>query len=134
MFKNAEVGDKVWSVGHGWGKITHIDNDDTYPLKVKFDGDSATYTLEGKFYKDDLNPTLFWDEVKIVPPPKPLKPMTQAEYLADSGKCPYCRSFNIHGDSIDISGNEASQAVMCHACTKNWTDTYKLVRFEEGTD
>ena len=71
-FETASIGDEVWCVSMGWGTITNITNDD-YPICVEFDsGKWDSFTMEGRLYKDDLNPLLFWSEVKIVVPTKPL--------------------------------------------------------------
>ena len=76
MFSNAKIGDKVWSLTRGWGTIT-IDEDhgqsSDYPIHVRFDkGSNDYYTVCGKFYTHDINPSLFWDEIKLEIPKKPL--------------------------------------------------------------
>jgi hypothetical protein len=71
-FENAEVSDRVWDIRKGWGTIfcNHIDDD--YPIEVNFDNESNdTYTLEGKSFRPDLNPTLFWDKLEFVVPKQP---------------------------------------------------------------
>jgi hypothetical protein len=74
-FKTAKPGDRVWDIRKGWGTIfcNHIsDASDDYPIEVNFDNESNdTYTLEGKSFRPDLNPTLFWDETKFVVPEQP---------------------------------------------------------------
>lgn len=50
------------------------------------------------------------------------------EYLNSGGSfCPYCKSHDISGDSIDIEGSHAYQEVTCQECWKAWTDQYALV-------
>lgn len=72
MFKDAKVGDRVWSVGNGWGTVRRITRDEKFPIKVAFDnGDTGSFILDGKEFVDNSYPTLFWDEVKITPPPRP---------------------------------------------------------------
>ena len=72
-FETASIGDQVWSVSIGWGSITNIHHDEDYPICVKFDsGEYGSFTKEGRLYLDDLNPTLFWDEIKFEVPTKPL--------------------------------------------------------------
>jgi len=72
MFENAKVGDKVWSINYGWGEITEIYTGDTYPICVRFVGESGiTYTLNGYIDEFDMNPTLFWDELQFEIPVKP---------------------------------------------------------------
>lgn len=72
MFKDAKVGDKVWSIRHGWMKILDIQPCERYPIKVGFDAPVSTFTFEGKVMAEDLNSSLFWDEIKFEIPPKPL--------------------------------------------------------------
>ena len=73
-FTDAKVGDRVWSLTEGWGTVTARFRSYTeYPLTVEFEnGEHKTYTLWGRFRIKDKNPTLFWDEVKIETPVKPL--------------------------------------------------------------
>ena len=75
-FRNAKVGDKVWDIMDGWGKIIEIRKDfGAYPIKVSdFENESLrteTYTWDGKSFKNHINPTLFWDKINIKPPSKP---------------------------------------------------------------
>jgi hypothetical protein len=71
-FKTAKPGDRVWDIRKGWGTIFCNHIDDEYPIEVNFDSESNdTFTLEGKAFRLDLNPTLFWDELKFVVPEQP---------------------------------------------------------------
>lgn len=67
-FEDAKVGDKVWCAYYGWQIITNINKDAKYPLVIK---EYITYTYDGRM-NTDHNRTLFWDEVVITPPEKPL--------------------------------------------------------------
>ena len=72
MFRNAEVGDRVWDFIEQWGTIDDIKCENYYELKVKFDnGTKGLYTIEGKEDNEDLNPRLFWNEIKFEIPKKP---------------------------------------------------------------
>jgi hypothetical protein len=71
-FKNAQPGDRVWSMRHGWGTIQTI-NDHNIFVKFANQNFNCIYTICGKFSPEDLNPSLFWDEVKIDIPRKPIK-------------------------------------------------------------
>lgn len=73
MFRNAKIGDRVWSIRNCWGKIVEINSNYEYPLRVDFDNCDLTntFTMDGKEYVDDINPTLFWDEIKYEIPEKP---------------------------------------------------------------
>ena len=73
MFKNAKVGDKVWDIRRGWGEISYIEYTGKYPIFVKFSNYvSGKFSTEGKEFLNDINPTLYWDELRIIPPKKPL--------------------------------------------------------------
>ena len=73
-FSDAKVGDRVWSLTEGWGVIINrYAPHAQYPLVVKFGGEHLRrYTLWGLLNFNDRNPTLFWDEVVIEAPTKPL--------------------------------------------------------------
>ena len=72
MFKSAKAGDRVWSIDKGWGTVKDIFASKKYPLTVTFKNDFiCAYTLDGKNHVDDLNPTLFWNEIKFEVPSKP---------------------------------------------------------------
>ena len=77
-FSSAKVGDRVWSSRFGYGVVETVTstpiglhpNSDT-KMGIKFDNQWAWYLIDGKQNGHDAFPTLFWDEVKITPPPKP---------------------------------------------------------------
>ena len=72
---DAIVGDKVWDVQRGWGNIIEIDPTSYYPIVVRFvyenHDEVDTYMFDGRSKEIHKNPTLFWDEIKITPPPRP---------------------------------------------------------------
>ena len=71
MFDEAKAGEKVWSIGLGWGKIEEIDSGH-FPIVVRFNnGHQISFTSLGHQWAQSINPTLFWDEIKIAPPEKP---------------------------------------------------------------
>lgn len=73
QFDDAKVGDRVWGIDCGLGTIDQIFPSGEYPVVVDFDLPMrcASYTFDGLRRGNDINPTLFWDEVKIVPPERP---------------------------------------------------------------
>lgn len=71
-FKDAKVGDKVWSLSYGYGKIDELRRNCDYEIIVKFEKCRASFTKDGKSFKEQLTQSLFWNEVIIVPPEKPL--------------------------------------------------------------
>ena len=82
-FKNAKVGDKVWSREYGCGRIIdtdHVSSDNTqyYPIQVahpEHPTDPQIYTLEGYYWKDKRDfrsdyhagYTLHWDTERPAP-------------------------------------------------------------------
>jgi len=63
-----KVGQRVWDVRLGWGKIREITEGYTLPITVKFTDDKIeTYTRDGKLYEKDLYPSLYPHKVKIIP-------------------------------------------------------------------
>jgi hypothetical protein len=73
MFRGAKVGDKVWDFLFGWGFVIGVDfGDEEYPISVEFNDKEQNiwYSYSGVRIGTGV-PTLFWDEVKFVAPPKP---------------------------------------------------------------
>lgn len=71
MFKNAKSGDKVWDFSRGWGTVTSITSTS---INVNFASlGTFNYYFDGRLYSSDLNPTLFWNELKFKVPEKPYK-------------------------------------------------------------
>ena len=55
----------------------------------------------------------------------------ELEYIKAGGlHCPYCRTDEIEGYSIDIGGGEAWQEVSCLRCHASWKDVYTLTSLE----
>jgi hypothetical protein len=73
-FENAKVGDRVWSVEFGWGVVVDKKKDVFYVnfTKRTYTKENVFYSFDGKAFKiGKSNQTLFWDEIKIVPPERP---------------------------------------------------------------
>ena len=66
-FETAQVGDRVWCLLHGWHPIIDTQHNVNYPILTR----KGSYTIDGRNYFNNGR-TLFWDEVVITPPPKPL--------------------------------------------------------------
>lgn len=109
-FETAKVGDKVWSLFSGWGVITTMSPDNTYWLRVKYGiGKFDWYTMDGKYHPSNINQTLFWDEVEIVAPHKPLPDLpvdTKVYVWMDGGnKIPrYFSHFDEKGRAVCFRG------------------------------
>jgi hypothetical protein len=76
-FENATAGDRVYNFPRGWGTIISVQykyfsDGIQYPIKVQFDHKDriSHYTVEGRRYSNVQE--LFWDEVSIEAPIKPL--------------------------------------------------------------
>lgn len=68
-FRDAKVGDRVWSIRHGWGEIAQIY---AGSFRVRYDnGATSGMSVMGAEYLSDTNPTVFWNEFPIPDPPKP---------------------------------------------------------------
>lgn len=69
MFRNAEIGDKIWSFKYNkYVIISDIVPNDEYPIVVHLDdnGIHAEYiTYDGKFDITDANPSYFWKSFDI---------------------------------------------------------------------
>jgi len=79
MFKNAQIGDRVWDVRYGWGKIITSKESSMFRLTVEFinsynDLQTCSYTIEGRAANYHNFPTLLWNEFKI-PPEAFIKPL-----------------------------------------------------------
>ena len=67
-FEDAKVGDRVWCLYFDeWSTITDINMECKYPIQT----DLNSYTIDGRM-NIRRGRTLFWDEVVITPPEKPL--------------------------------------------------------------
>jgi hypothetical protein len=63
VFKDAKIGDRVWSTAIGWGVVDRMTNDPEYPLTVKFaDGGIKLYDINGFVITGLPKPELYWDE------------------------------------------------------------------------
>ena len=73
MFEDAQVGDRVWDFIFGWGTIKSIIPNSENPIQVTFDNYNREhrFDLDGKYNLTDINPFLFWDEIKFNIPEKP---------------------------------------------------------------
>ncbi len=78
MFK---VGQEVWCLLYGKGKVVKVDNTDAYPITVEFDNvDCQCYTYDGKYHVYCTR-TLFFSEPKIEAQEFPSKYVGEAVFL-----------------------------------------------------
>jgi hypothetical protein len=73
-FETAKIGDKVFSHTFGWGEVECIDSRSFFPVEVRFyeSGVYETFTLKGYCYDNLPTQSLFWNEVDIEAPIKPV--------------------------------------------------------------
>ena len=72
-FETAKVGDRVWSTTRGWGEIIGIDGSSVYPISVEYDSTKYDkFTFGGYSLKTHVMRSLFWDEIAIDAPAKPM--------------------------------------------------------------
>ena len=86
QFSEAKIGDRVWSISFGWGKIEKVNisfRDENIGVKFEIDKNHGLwfYYNDGRYMKDDLNPTLFWDEVSIIAPERPKEECEACSWL-----------------------------------------------------
>jgi hypothetical protein len=111
MFKDVKVGDKVWSVVNGWGKVYYIydhNNFNTY-IKVEFRDCYTCYDVNGKAEFNEM-PSLFWDEVKIEAPPKPKKKIKKWKWVVRIANAVGCDTYHI---TLKYT-NSAKEAKECY--------------------
>ena len=71
-FSEAMEGDRVFSITKGWGGVVQVDR---VKICVDFGGlGHCSYTLDGKEYRNDLWPTLYWDVIDLKIPESALTP------------------------------------------------------------
>lgn len=67
-----KVGQKVWSVIHGWGAVSHVFyEEELFQIRVDFEKDYYYFTADGQYNKNE-NRGLFFKEIPI--PPEALVP------------------------------------------------------------
>lgn len=73
-FETARCGDRVWCITSGWGEVRSIDPTKDYSIAVYFAevDEFKTFTMGGLYEMGNLNQSLFWGEVEVVAPSKPL--------------------------------------------------------------
>ena len=72
-FETAQVGDRVYDLDYGWCEIASIHQNSKHPININVTKCcNKTYTYDGKCFDNQVTQCLFWDEVTISPPTKPL--------------------------------------------------------------
>lgn len=129
-FENAKVGDKVWSVRKGWGKVVDVDTSETYSVKVEFAKiwPMLSYTIDGKYSKTDMYRELFWNEVKFEIPERPKRKVMVTKWLNvyRDGKCYITYTDELYddkdtADSVGQTGNPKAIAAV-PVTFEDWED------------
>ena len=71
--ESLNVGDEVYCLLNGKGKVAGINKKVTFSIEVAFSHGYCTYTKTFKGWTNHENRTLYWQKPEIVPPPKPKK-------------------------------------------------------------
>lgn len=128
-FETAKVGDKVWDFMFGVGKVVDIINGE-YPIVVDFENERykviEQFTYEGTLYKFPGTQTLFWSEIEIVAPRKPLPKDTKVYVWVDGGSklARHISHFNEQGRAVCYNDGQTSWTTSGH--TSSW-DFWELV-------
>jgi hypothetical protein len=126
-----KVGDKLWSMRYGWGKVTRICKDDDYPLCLEFENGYYTFTREFKEYKEEINQSLFWDEIKFEIPKKPLpklKVNAVLEVWDLNSKQKEIRHFS-HFEDGKVNCFLGGKTSFTHTGTSDW-ENFKVIKEE----
>lgn len=60
------VGDKIWEVDHGFGRITLINERREYPIQARFENAGCyTYTEDGTYYISKYSTKLLFKRMKV---------------------------------------------------------------------
>jgi len=125
MFKDAKIGDKLYSVEDGWGVVEAINTDRDHPLTIQFDGCMKSFTLNGKRYIDSKNPTLFWDKIEFEVPKRPLPDLKVDTKVivwksGEPKKRRHFKKFNEDGDIICFAHGATSWTMSGTFTWKYW--------------
>lgn len=129
-FETAKVGDKVWDSRKGWGVVDELRGSSDYPILVDFVHEYESYTLNGYYFEDDVNPSLFWGEIVIEAPVKPM-PVLQVDakvlvWYDDDDNVKHRRYFSHFGVDGKISTFHSGQTSWSTNKTASW-DHFEVV-------
>lgn len=103
-----QVGDDVWCVLHGKGKVTSVAAQDaTFPIEVTYaNEDYNWYTFDGRFDEDGPR-ALFFSEPKIeASVTRPFVPTLVGKRVVVRQKACYDVLLTITFETLDVFGNE----------------------------
>ena len=106
-----QVDQKVWDVVRGEGVVTDILKWEEYPVIVEFDGEKEYYTTGGKYREDDVRPSLYPYEPKIVKAESNENtPFIATFEQGDLVQVKFVGSEEIH-DTVFVVGKETKDAI-----------------------
>lgn len=74
-FSAVKVNDRVFHVRYGWYVVSATPKTNNSYFEITVTDNLGNFTIKftrtGRMDESDLNPSVFWDEIKIVPPSKP---------------------------------------------------------------
>lgn len=124
-FSNVEYRDKVFSVLNGWGEVKRIDDRDVYCIRIDFENRQSIWIdVNGYTSKADVNPSVFWDEVVIVPPPKPKRKVEKIIekwlnfYFTDDNRKTYSHSYETKEKADEMCDKKTRLGEACHVIHK----------------
>ena len=82
-----EVGDDVYCLLNGKGKVASINEKITFSIVVSFSDGPYTYSKKFKGWSHQKNRTLYWQKPEIIPPPKSKKKVKVWDWFIKSGAC-----------------------------------------------
>jgi len=95
--KEVKVGDRLFSLNHGWGRVSSTSYSRVYPILFVPDfGAPVACTLEGKINKVHTKRALFWDEIAITPPAPPKKKVKKYKVLVQTDRGGFCVSVDYY--------------------------------------
>ncbi len=104
--------------------LQEANNGNIHSVSVTFSAEAFKFPHVVTWHNEDRKPSEL---------PEEHPPLTPAEYAQrNAAICPVCRGRDITGDSVDISGRQAFQAVTCNNpdCEASWTDCYELSGYD----
>lgn len=124
-FETAKVGDKVWCVRRGWGVIRDVVGGVLFPIHVVFPNKKfSSYTLDGLVNFGDTYQTLFWDEIAIEAPAKPMPdlPVDAKVLVWDRPEMKLKMHFSHFKDGhiVTFKDGKTSFTTYAVACWPNW--------------
>ena len=90
-----KVGDRLYCLLYGWGTVDDINFGRDYPLFLNLGEHAMTYTASGEHFLGQGR-VLYWDELKITPPPKPGKKVKKYQWLMRQKDGSHWVTTNLH--------------------------------------